>query len=243
MSVEKTIMIVATAVSAGVMLSSQPRKHFSRQGALIGAGNEQGDHHIVKGSCKGKQRARGHRGHDDRKRHAHEGHARYGATGRCGAGQNAADRVRERLAQFICALDGCGADATQFAGGVVTSPTTQRSFNDVVRLAYAQRMRLIQTVGGNSHNLTAASHATVCCHAVGAALDFPNLPMKADPSWVNRPPTVWITLFDTIHRHRKSSAVRYAARLPWLSRWSASGSKNIGANIRPCVWRGRERLR
>ncbi len=59
-----------------------------------------------------------------------------------GAARNAARQVRERLAQFVCALDGCGEDAIRFAAGRVNSPTVQRSFDDVVRLAYAQRVQL-----------------------------------------------------------------------------------------------------
>ena len=59
-----------------------------------------------------------------------------------GAAQNAAHQVRERLAQFVSAIDGCGADSIRFADGVVTSPITQRAFDDVVRLAYAQRIQL-----------------------------------------------------------------------------------------------------
>ncbi len=59
-----------------------------------------------------------------------------------GAARNAARQVRERLAQFVCALDGCGEDAIRFAAGRVNSPTVQRSLDDVVRLAYAQRVQL-----------------------------------------------------------------------------------------------------
>jgi xanthine dehydrogenase large subunit len=58
------------------------------------------------------------------------------------AAQFAARHVRDNLAQFVCGLDGCGAGAIRFAGGQVVSPTTTRSFEEVVRLAYANRIQL-----------------------------------------------------------------------------------------------------
>jgi xanthine dehydrogenase large subunit len=58
------------------------------------------------------------------------------------AAQNAARQVRERLAQFVSGVDGCEASAIQFSAGLVSSPTQQRAFDDVVRLAYAQRVQL-----------------------------------------------------------------------------------------------------
>jgi len=58
------------------------------------------------------------------------------------AAQFAARHVRDNLAAFVCGLDGCGAGAIRFAGGQVISPKTTRSFNDVVSLAYANRIQL-----------------------------------------------------------------------------------------------------
>jgi xanthine dehydrogenase large subunit len=58
------------------------------------------------------------------------------------AAQFAARHVRDNLAAFVAGLDGCGAGAVQFADGAVTSPTTTRAFNDVVKLAYANRIQL-----------------------------------------------------------------------------------------------------
>jgi len=58
------------------------------------------------------------------------------------AAQFAARHVRDNLAQFVCGLDGCGAGAIRFAGGQVTSPKTTRSFDEVVKLAYANRIQL-----------------------------------------------------------------------------------------------------
>ncbi len=58
------------------------------------------------------------------------------------AAQFAARTIRDNLAQFVCGLDGCGAGAIRFAGGQVTSPTTTRSFDTVVGLAYANRIQL-----------------------------------------------------------------------------------------------------
>jgi len=58
------------------------------------------------------------------------------------AAQFAARHVRDNLAAFVCGLDGCGAGAIRFAGGQVISPKTTRSFDDVVSLAYANRIQL-----------------------------------------------------------------------------------------------------
>jgi len=58
------------------------------------------------------------------------------------AAQFAARHVRDNLAQFVCGLDGCGAGAIRFAGGQVISPAQSRSFEEVVRLAYANRIQL-----------------------------------------------------------------------------------------------------
>ncbi|MBP6503031.1 MAG: xanthine dehydrogenase molybdopterin binding subunit [Rhodoferax sp.] len=58
------------------------------------------------------------------------------------AAQFAARHVRDNLAQFVCGLDACGAGAIQFANGQVHSPKTTRSFEEVVKLAYANRIQL-----------------------------------------------------------------------------------------------------
>ena len=58
------------------------------------------------------------------------------------AAQFAARHVRDNLAAFVCGLDGCGAGAIRFAGGKVTSPMATRSFDEVVKLAYANRIQL-----------------------------------------------------------------------------------------------------
>ena len=58
------------------------------------------------------------------------------------AAQFAARRVRDNLAAFVCGLDGCGAGAIRFEGGRVRSPTTTRSFEEVVKQAYANRIQL-----------------------------------------------------------------------------------------------------
>ncbi|NVO06959.1 MAG: xanthine dehydrogenase molybdopterin binding subunit, partial [Rhodoferax sp.] len=58
------------------------------------------------------------------------------------AAQFAARHVRDNLAAFVCGLDGCGAGAIRFAGGQVHSPTATRSFEEVVHLAYANRIQL-----------------------------------------------------------------------------------------------------
>ena len=58
------------------------------------------------------------------------------------AAQFAARHVRDNLAAFVAGLDGCGAGAVRFAGGQVHSPGATRPFDEVVRLAYANRIQL-----------------------------------------------------------------------------------------------------
>ena len=58
------------------------------------------------------------------------------------AAQFAARHVRDNLASFVCGLDVCGAGAIRFEGGRVISPICERSFVDVVKLAYANRIQL-----------------------------------------------------------------------------------------------------
>ena len=58
------------------------------------------------------------------------------------AAQFAARHVRDNLAAFVAGLDGCGAGAVRFEAGQVNSPTATRAFDDVVRLAYANRIQL-----------------------------------------------------------------------------------------------------
>ena len=58
------------------------------------------------------------------------------------AAQYAARHVRDNLASFVCGLDGCGAGAIRFVGGQVISPKTVRSFDAVVKEAYANRIQL-----------------------------------------------------------------------------------------------------
>ncbi|MBI2772622.1 MAG: xanthine dehydrogenase molybdopterin binding subunit [Burkholderiales bacterium] len=58
------------------------------------------------------------------------------------AAQYAARNVRDNLAAFAAGLDGCGAGAIQFANGQVISPKATRSFDDVVKAAYANRIQL-----------------------------------------------------------------------------------------------------
>ena len=58
------------------------------------------------------------------------------------AAQFAARHVRDNLAAFVSGLDACGAGAVRFAHGQVMSPTTTRSFDDVVKMAYANRIQL-----------------------------------------------------------------------------------------------------
>jgi xanthine dehydrogenase large subunit len=58
------------------------------------------------------------------------------------AAQFAARHVRDNLAAFVCGLDGCGAGAVTFANGQITTPTATRSFEQVVGMAYANRIQL-----------------------------------------------------------------------------------------------------
>jgi xanthine dehydrogenase large subunit len=58
------------------------------------------------------------------------------------AAQFAARHVRDNLAAFVCGLDGCGAGAIEFRGGQVISPKATRSFDEVVQMAYANRIQL-----------------------------------------------------------------------------------------------------
>jgi xanthine dehydrogenase large subunit len=58
------------------------------------------------------------------------------------AAQYAARHVRDNLAAFVSGLDNCGAGAVRFRGGRVISPTTTRSFDEVVKAAYANRIQL-----------------------------------------------------------------------------------------------------
>jgi xanthine dehydrogenase large subunit len=58
------------------------------------------------------------------------------------AAQYAAAQVRSSLAQFVAGLDGCGAGAIAFSGGQIHSPKQTRSFTEVVRQAYANRIQL-----------------------------------------------------------------------------------------------------
>jgi xanthine dehydrogenase large subunit len=58
------------------------------------------------------------------------------------AAQFAARNVRDNLASFVCGLDGCGAGAIRFEGGKVHSPKATRDFDEVVKIAYANRIQL-----------------------------------------------------------------------------------------------------
>ncbi|MEZ0307949.1 MAG: xanthine dehydrogenase molybdopterin binding subunit, partial [Ramlibacter sp.] len=58
------------------------------------------------------------------------------------AAQYAARNVRDNLAAFVAGLDGCGAGSINFRGGMVSSPKTTRSFDEVVKAAYANRIQL-----------------------------------------------------------------------------------------------------
>jgi xanthine dehydrogenase large subunit len=58
------------------------------------------------------------------------------------AAQFAARNVRDNLAAFVSGLDGCGAGAVRFQGGRVVSPKATRSFDEVVKAAYANRIQL-----------------------------------------------------------------------------------------------------
>ncbi|HZY20034.1 MAG TPA: xanthine dehydrogenase molybdopterin binding subunit [Ramlibacter sp.] len=58
------------------------------------------------------------------------------------AAQFAARHVRDNLAAFVAGLDGCGAGAVTLRGGQVISPRQTRSFDEVVKAAYANRIQL-----------------------------------------------------------------------------------------------------
>jgi xanthine dehydrogenase large subunit len=58
------------------------------------------------------------------------------------AAQFAARQVRDNLSAFVSELDDCDASAIRFAGGQVFSPRTTRRFNELVKLAYANRIQL-----------------------------------------------------------------------------------------------------
>ena len=50
--------------------------------------------------------------------------------------------MRENLAAFVGGMDNCGAGAVSFQGGRVISPAATRSFDEVVKAAYANRIQL-----------------------------------------------------------------------------------------------------
>ena len=58
------------------------------------------------------------------------------------AAQFAARHVRDNLSAFVGGLDGCSASAIRFEGGQILSPKVTRSFDEVVKLAYANRIQL-----------------------------------------------------------------------------------------------------
>lgn len=58
------------------------------------------------------------------------------------AAQYAARTVRNSLAAFVAGLDGCGAGAVDFAGGMVRTPQRERSWEEVVHQAFANRIQL-----------------------------------------------------------------------------------------------------
>jgi len=58
------------------------------------------------------------------------------------AAQFAARHVRDNLAAFVGGLDGVGAGAVTFEAGQVFTPKTTRAFDEVVQLAYANRIQL-----------------------------------------------------------------------------------------------------
>jgi xanthine dehydrogenase large subunit len=58
------------------------------------------------------------------------------------AAQFAARNVREKLAAFVCGLDNCGAGAVEFKAGQVITPKQSRPWQQVVPLAYANRIQL-----------------------------------------------------------------------------------------------------
>ena len=58
------------------------------------------------------------------------------------AAQFAARHVRDNIAKFVCGLDGCGAGAIRFENGQIASPMQSRAFDEVVAMAYANRIQL-----------------------------------------------------------------------------------------------------
>jgi xanthine dehydrogenase large subunit len=58
------------------------------------------------------------------------------------AAQFAAAQVRDNLSAFVAGLDGCAAGVVRFEGGQVLSPGATRSFEEVVKLAHADRIQL-----------------------------------------------------------------------------------------------------
>jgi xanthine dehydrogenase large subunit len=58
------------------------------------------------------------------------------------AAQFAARNIRDNLSGFVAGLDGCGAGAVTFRGGQVITPKSTRSFDEVVKAAYANRIQL-----------------------------------------------------------------------------------------------------
>jgi xanthine dehydrogenase large subunit len=58
------------------------------------------------------------------------------------AAQFAARNVREKIAAFVSGLDACGAGAVSFKNGQVISPKQSRLWNEVVGMAYANRIQL-----------------------------------------------------------------------------------------------------
>ncbi len=58
------------------------------------------------------------------------------------AAQYAARTVRNNLAAFVSGLDGCGAGAVDFVGGLVRTPKAERRWDDVVGEAFANRIQL-----------------------------------------------------------------------------------------------------
>ena len=58
------------------------------------------------------------------------------------AAQFAARHVRDNLAAFVGGLDGLGAGAVTFSNGQVITPKATRAFDEVVKLAYANRIQL-----------------------------------------------------------------------------------------------------
>ena len=58
------------------------------------------------------------------------------------AAQFAARHVRDNLAAFVCGLDGVGAGAVRFENGQVITPVATRKFEQVVGMAYANRIQL-----------------------------------------------------------------------------------------------------